>query len=172
MNAESVRVIRLGQIVGAHGVKGWVKVFSFTEPRTNLLEFPHWLLEQNDDELKVEVEAGAESGRKLIAKLAGIDDRDAAAALAGATIAVLRSEMPKLSADEFYWADLEGLEVINVAGDRLGRIARLIETGANDVLVLDGNEQHLIPFVWGKTVRRVDLDAGEIIVDWEASFWE
>jgi 16S rRNA processing protein RimM len=116
--------------------------------------------------------AGRESGRKLIAKLAGIDDRDAAAELAGAAISVRRSELPELAADEFYWADLVGLEVQNTAGDRLGTVTGLIETGANDVLVLDGSDQHLIPFARGETVLRVDLENGEIIVDWDASFWE
>jgi 16S rRNA processing protein RimM len=169
---EPDRVIRLGQITGAHGVKGWIKVHSFTKPRTNLLDYREWQLEHRGREWTVAVMAGRESGRKLIAKLAGIDDRDAAAELAGAAISVRRSELPELAADEFYWADLVGLEVQNTAGDRLGTVTGLIETGANDVLVLDGSDQHLIPFARGETVLRVDLENGEIIVDWDASFWE
>lgn len=172
MSKESDRVIRLGQITGVHGVKGWVRVYSFTEPRTNLLDYDCWLLEHRDLEQRVEVIAGRESGRKLIAKLKGVDDRDAAADLAGAIIAVPRSELPELDADDFYWTDLEGLEVRNTAGDRLGTVARLISTGANDVLVLEQSEHHLIPFVRGKTVLSVELEKGVIVVDWDASFWE
>jgi 16S rRNA processing protein RimM len=156
MSAKSDRVVRLGEITGAHGVKGWVKVHSFTEPRTNLLEYRHWLLDHRGVTRDVEVLAGHESGRKIVAKLAGIDDRD----------------LPTLEADEFYWADLEGLSVKNTAGVLLGTVVQLIATGAHDVLVLDGSEQRLIPFVRGRIVRRVDLDDGEIIVDWDTSFWE
>ena len=172
MRTDTDRVIRLGQITGAHGVKGWVKVHSFTEPRTNLLGYRHWQLEHRGRTIAVEVLAGRESGRRLIARLAGIDDRDEAAGLTGAAITVPRSELPELAPDEFYWADLEGLAVRNSAGDRLGTVTGLIATGANDVLVLDGSDQHLIPFVQGETVLRVDLDNGEIVVDWDASFWE
>lgn len=172
MSADPDRVIRLGEISGVHGVQGWVKVLSFTEPRTNLLDYPKWQLEQGSRKLEVEVEAARESGKRLIAKLAGIGDRDAAAEWIGASIAVLRSALPALASGEYYWADLEGLEVRNTAGVRLGSVAHLIATGANDVLVLDGEGERMIPFVEGETVRSVDIDAGEIVVDWDASYWE
>lgn len=172
MSKQSDRVIRLGRITGAHGVKGWVRVHSFTEPRTNLLDYDRWLLEHRGQSGPVALVAGRESGRKLIAKLEGVDDRDAAEELTGASVCVPRSELPELDADEYYWTDLEGLKVRNTAGDRLGTVTRLIDTGANDVLVLDQSEHHLIPFVRGKTVLSVDLEQGEIVVDWDASFWE
>ena len=145
---------------------------SYTEPRRNLLDYACWRLEQGDQSRTVKVEAARESGRRLLAKLEGIDDRDAAAALTGAGIAVAREAMPALAADELYWADLEGLEVRSTTGARLGTVQRLLATGANDVLVLDGPEGRLIPFVRDKTVRSVDLEAGEIIVDWDVSFWD
>jgi 16S rRNA processing protein RimM len=172
VSAESDRVVRLGQIAGVHGVQGWVKVLSFTEPRTNLLDYHDWLLTHEGGNLSVRVEAGQESGKRLIAKIAGVDDRDAAAKLIGAMIEVPRSAMPPLAPDEYYWSDLEGLAVINLDGQRLGSVSRVMATGANDVLILDGGAGRLIPFVADKVVRRVDLAAGEIIVDWDESFWE
>jgi len=147
-------------------------VLSFTEPRTNLLEYPDWLLDQNGRQRTVKLEAAREAGKRLIAKLAGIDDRDAAAELTGAEIGVQRSAMPPCLPGEYYWTDLEGLAVKNLAGEPLGTVDRLIATGANDVLVLTAGGERMIPFVEGEIVRRVDLDVGEIIVDWEKSFWE
>jgi len=172
VSAESDRVVRLGEVTGAHGVKGWIKVHSFTEPKTNLLAYASWLLEIDGQWQRLAVEHGHEAGRRLIAKLAGVDDRDSAAALGGAAIGVPRSAMPEPAPGEYYWTDLEGLAVRNLAGDRLGTVARLIATGANDVLVLAGDDGRMIPFVEGDTVRGVDLAAGEILVDWDPSYWE
>jgi 16S rRNA processing protein RimM len=170
VSAESSPVVRLGEIAGIHGVKGWVKVLSFTEPRTNLLEYREWVLEQGDQTRLVRVEAASESGKRLIAKLEGVDDRDSAGELIGAAIGVARQAMPSCEPGEYYWADLEGLTVVNLEGERLGKVDRLIATGANDVLVLDG--ERMIPFIGDAIVRRVDLEAGEIVVDWDAGFWE
>lgn len=155
-----------------HGVQGWVKVLSFTEPRTNLLDYRNWQLTHDGESREVQVEAAQESGKRLIAKIAGVDDRDAAAELIGAMIEVPRSAMPPLAPDEYYWADLEGLAVINLAGERLGSVSRVMATGANDVLILDGSAERLIPFVANRIVQRVDLAAGEIVVDWDDSYWE
>jgi 16S rRNA processing protein RimM len=172
VSAESDRVILLGKITGAHGVKGWVKVHSYTEPPANLLAYPRWLLERGDDWHAVAVETVRESGNRLIAKLVGVEDRDAALELAGTRIGIKRSAMPALASNEYYWADLEGLAVRNLAGELLGTVERLIATGANDVLVLDERGERMIPFVAGETVRQVDLEAGEILVDWDPSYWE
>jgi len=172
VSAESDRVVRLGQISGVHGVQGWVKVMSFTEPRTNLLDYRDWLLTSDGTNRSVRVEAGQESGKRLIAKIAGVDDRDAARELIGAMIGVPRSALPPLAPDEYYWADLEGLAVMNVDGQRLGAVSRVMATGANDVLILDGSDRKLIPFVANTIVQRVDIAAGEIIVDWDESYWE
>jgi 16S rRNA processing protein RimM len=172
VSAESDRVVRLGQISGVHGVQGWVKVLSFTEPRTNLLDYRRWQLTHEGENRQVQIEAAQESGKRLIAKIAGIDDRDAAAELIGALIEVPRAAMPALGPGEYYWADLEGLAVVNLAGERLGAVSRVMATGANDVLLLDGSAERMIPFVANDVVQRVDLEAGEIVVDWDQSFWE
>jgi 16S rRNA processing protein RimM len=171
VSAEPDRVIELGEVTGAHGVKGWIKLHSFTEPRTNLLDYPSWLLDRDGEWRAFVVESGQEAGRRLIAKLAGIDDRDSAAALTGVRVGVPRSAMPEPGPGEYYWADLEGLAVRNLEGASLGTVERLLATGANDVLVLAGSGR-MIPFVEGDTVREVDLAGGEILVDWDPSYWE
>lgn len=171
MSAEPNRLVRLGEICGVYGVRGWVKLFSFTDPRTNLLDYSDWLLEHDGGSRRVHVESARQSGRHLIAKLEGVDDRDAALTLIGAVISVERSRLPPCAPGEYYWADLEGLEVRNESGASLGRVERLLATGANDVLVLDGGDR-MIPFVTDRIVRSVDLSAGVIVVDWDESYWD
>lgn len=170
MSPEPERVVRLGEIAGVFGVKGWVKVLSFTEPRSNLFDYSEWQLEQGGREWSVRLAEGRENGRILIARLDGIEDRDAARELIGATIGVPRSRLPTPAAGEVYWTDLEGLEVLTTSGELLGRVDRLVATGANDVLVLDG--ERMIPFVRGSVVTAIDLEAGHIVVDWDSSYWE
>jgi 16S rRNA processing protein RimM len=172
VSAKSDPVVRLGYISGVHGVTGWVKVHSFTEPRGNLIDYPDWLLEHRGQRRTVALEQAKVTAKNVLAKLVGIDDRDQAVELIGAEISVPRAALPPLGAGEYYWADLEGLAVKTRAGDVLGRVERLIATGAHDVLVLDGGPDRLIPFVPGRIVQHVDLDTGEIVVDWEASYWE
>jgi 16S rRNA processing protein RimM len=172
VNADPAAVIRLGEVCGVHGVKGWVKVRSFTEPRTNLIDYRDWLLDTGGQRRTVHVESATVAGRNVIAKLEGVDDRDDAQALIGSVVFVRRSEMPRCAPGEYYWADLEGLEVRSLSGAILGTVAGLIATGANDVIVLSGAEGRLIPYVPDRIVREVDLEAGVIVVDWDASFWE
>ena len=105
----------------------------------------------------------------MVAKLKGCEDRDAAARLRGREIAVLRDDMPRPAANEWYWADLIGLKVVNVAGEDLGRLARIVETGSNDVLVVEGERERLIPFI-EEVVREVDLAAGVMRLDWRADY--
>ena len=170
MSVAGDKRVTLGRITGVYGIKGWVKVFSFTEPRENILDFDGWILEQAGSRRRVEMEQGRRQGKGIVAKLRGVDDRDAASALIGAEIGVPRSALPPCEAGEYYWTDLEGLVVQNLEGVRLGIVDHLLATGANDVLVLRGDEERLIPFVSPDVVRRVDLDAGTIVVDWEPDF--
>jgi 16S rRNA processing protein RimM len=172
VSADSAPVVRLGEISGVHGLKGWVKVRSFTEPRSNLIEYRDWLLDAAGRRLPVRVEDAAMAGGNVIAKLAGIDDRDRAMALVGAPVFVERAELPPCAPGEYYWADLEGLEVRSLTGTVLGEVAGLMATGANDVIVLSGPGTRLIPYLPGQIVRQVDLVAGVIIVDWDETFWE
>ena len=157
----------LGRIAGVFGVKGWVKVFSHTEPREGILKYQNWLLKRGDSWQAVTVEDGKPHGKSVIAKLADVEDRDAAADLLDTDIAVSREDMPATQAGEYYWADLEGLQVVHRDGRSLGKVAYLMATGANDVLVVDGDGESLIPFVMGEVILDVDLALGQISVDWE-----
>lgn len=161
----------MGRISGAFGIKGWVRVQSYTRPKANLLGYSPWLVTpRSGEELRLEVVDGKDAANGMLVQLAGIDDRDRALALGGATVAVERSQLPAAAPGEVYWADLIGLRVENLAGRELGKVINLIETGANDVLVIrdaDG-EDTLVPFVREIYVKSVVLGGGDglIRVDW------
>ena len=157
----------LGRIVGLFGVKGWIKVFSYTEPREAILDYDRWFIKQGDAWQTTKLVEGKRHGKSVVARLAGIDDRDTAAELVGRDIAIERDDMPGPEGGSFYWSDLEGLQVVHRDGTGLGRVAYLLETGANDVLVLDGEKERLIPFVLEQVILDVDVAAGVITVDWE-----
>ena len=157
----------LGRISGLFGVRGWVKVYSYTEPREAVLDYDRWLLSGNDGWREATVAEGQRHGKTIIARIDGYVDRDQAATLVGTDIGVARDALPETDANQFYWSDLEGLRVVHRDGCELGTVAYLLETGANDVMVVKGEQERLIPFVMGKVVLGVDLDNGEIQVDWE-----
>jgi len=165
---EKQEFVVLGRITGAHGIHGWVKVFSSTEPREAIFEYQPWLL--GDDRKPVGVRQGRKQGSRLVAQLEGVDDRDASERLAGTVIAVRREWFPELPAGEFYWADLVGLAVRLEDGRELGKIDYMLATGANDVMVVKGEKEHLIPFVSGQYVKSVDLDGKTVVVDWDPDF--
>ncbi len=165
------RLLTVGRIVGIHGVEGWVKLESWTEPRLRIFSYRPWRLTLAGSEFEVAAAQGHEQGKGMVARLPGYDDRDAAAKLIGATIQVPRSALPKPRRGEYYWSDLEGLAVVNVDGVDFGKVSHLFSTGANDVLVVqDGIRERLIPFVTGQFVKEVDLKAGRITVDWDPEF--
>ena len=171
--ARSGRRVLLGRIVGVYGVRGEVKIESFTEPRLRIFDYQPWLLERDAGVVEeVRDVRGRAQGKGVIAALVGVADRDRAASLIGANIYVPRAALPAAAEGEVYQSDLEGLEVVNLAGTSLGKVSHLFETGANPVLVArreDGRE-HLIPYVPEMYVRSVDLDAGRITVDWDEDF--
>ena len=158
----------IGEIAGAHGVNGWVRVHSLTEPREAIFEYQPWLL--GDDLEEIRIRQGRLQGNRLVAHLEGADDRDAAEALAHRPIAVYRDQLPELPGDRYYWADLVGLTVRLEDGRELGRIEKMLATGANDVMVVRGERERLIPFVPGPYVKQVDLEAGAVVVDWDPDF--
>ncbi len=166
---ESQRLVALGRISGLYGVRGWVKVYSDTRPRENILGYSPWYLLQNGQWRVHHVLAGRPQGKTLVAQLEGCDDRDQARLLLGATVAVRRHQLG--DDDEGYlWADLEGLEVVTTGGSRLGVVDHLMETGSNDVLVVRGERERLIPWLPEQVVREVLLDEGRILVDWDPDF--
>jgi 16S rRNA processing protein RimM len=161
------RWVTLGRITGIHGVRGWVRVQSFTRPTSNLFEYGPWLI-RGIEHPALEHRA---SGRGFVVRLAGVDDRELAGGLVGEEIQVARSALPEPEEGAYYWADLVGLEVICESGESLGRIDRLLETGAQDVMVIKlGTREHLVPFVQGPIVRSVDMEARQIVVRWESEY--
>lgn len=170
MGEKDPRRLPVGRISGVFGVKGWVKVYSFTDPREKIVSYSPWFLKQGGVWRTVKVEDGKRHGEGVIVKLVGCDDRDQAALLRDAEIAIDRSNLETLGPDEYYWADLIGLRVETVDGIDLGEVDHLIETGANDVLVLRGERERLIPYLRGDVIKEIDLDAGLMRVDWDPEF--
>ena len=160
----------LGRVGGVFGVKGWLKVQSYTEPRDNIVGFGAWTLRMNGVDHAFEVEDGHSHAGSVVAKLHGIDDREQAREWIGADIVVPRERLPAIAEGELYWTDLEGLEVRTTTGIVLGRVDHLLATGGNDVLVLDSVPQRLIPFVVGAVVKEVNLESGQIVVDWSPDY--
>ncbi|MDG2176983.1 MAG: ribosome maturation factor RimM [Gammaproteobacteria bacterium] len=179
----------LGRIGAAHGIKGWVKLISFTGPAENILNYRHFFLshksipgsrtalgssEQKRE--KIEIDESRAQGKHFIGHIKGCDDRERAAVYSGRELQVETSTLPELDAEDYYWFQLEGLTIINLQGDNLGQVDRLIETGANDVIVVRATEdsidkeERLIPFVRDKVVKRVDLAGRTLQVDWEKDY--
>lgn len=163
-------LVTVGKVAGLYGVRGWVKVYSHTEPRDNILKYSPWHLRLRDERWTMEVLEGRRHGKGIVASLTGCEDRDAARRLLGADIRVARSQLPPLAPDDYYWIDLVGLRVVNRDGVELGRVDHLLETGANDVLVVQGDRERLIPYVPADVVLQVDLQDGVLRVDWDADF--
>jgi 16S rRNA processing protein RimM len=164
------RMVVLGRLSGLYGVQGWLKVHSDTEPREGIVKYPDWWVRQQGGWKRMRVEQGRRHGKGVVVKLEGIDDRDAAAKLLNAEVAVDRSELPDTAPGEFYWTDLEGLTVVCVDGTELGRVDHLIETGANDVLVVTGERERLIPYIPEQVIKQIDLEQGRMVVDWDPEF--
>lgn len=164
-------MIIMGRVAGAQGILGWVKLKTYTEFMDGLIEFPVWWLgDEKHPWREVAVEKFAVQSKGLIAKFPGCNDRNAAEKYKGLLVAVPRSSLPKQHKDEYYWSDLIGMEVVNLAGERLGVADNLLETGANDVLCVQGEgDEILIPFI-AQVIRQVDLDKKVIRVDWQADY--
>jgi 16S rRNA processing protein RimM len=162
----------IGRIVGLFGVKGWVKIRSYTDPREQIARYRPWRLLVDGEWRSLEAEAVRPQAKSLIARFVGINDREQAVRLLHSDIVIDRRQLPALGENEFYWRDLQGLRVFNLSGVELGMVRSLIETGANDVLVVRGDEgpEILVPYVMDRVVRSVDIESGIIRVDWEADF--
>jgi len=168
---DSDRRILLGKIVALFGVDGWVKVESYTEPRMRIFKYLPWCLKTQAGETQIAQVQGRAHGQGLVALLPQVEDRNAAQAWIGAEVWVQRSALPKAKRGEYYWADLEGLDVVNLDGVAFGKVSHLFSTGANDVIVVrDGGRERLIPFVLKQFVTEINLDSARITVDWDPDF--
>lgn len=163
-------MVVMGKVVAAQGIQGWVKVQTFTEYLDSLLDYDTWYVGNEQAWRPLQVLEADVHGKVLVAKLEGIADRTAAEKYKGQLVAVPRAELPEQEEGEYYWSDLVGMTVVTLAGETLGTVDTLLETGANDVLVVKGeNGETLIPFI-ASVIQQVSLKDKTIRVDWQADY--
>lgn len=168
---DPTRRILMGRIHGAFGVRGELKLQSFADPPEAIFRYrPLVLRTAQGQERELEGASGRSSPKGVVLRLPGIEDRDAAEALRGSELFVARSALPPPQPGQYYWVDLEGLQVVNTEGVSFGEVSHLFSTGANDVLVARGERERMIPFVEPDYIVSVDFAAGRITVDWDADF--
>ncbi len=160
----------LGRVSGLFGLQGWVRVFSHTEPRQGIAQYHPVFLQQQGEWRPFEIEAGRAHGAGVVLKFVDYDDRDRAATLIQSDIAVRRAQLPPPAPGEYYWADLQGLRVMTLQGVDLGIVDHVFATGANDVLVIKGERERLLPFVKGQVVVEINLEQRLLRVDWDPDF--
>jgi len=165
---EDDKKIYLGKITGVHGIKGWLKIQSFSSPPENILNYPSWIINNQGEEELYSIEQGRKQNNKIVVKLEKINDRNTAESLINSKIQIQRSDLPKLSNENYYWSDLVGLSVLNSEEKVIGKIESLIETGANDVMVIITlkDERILIPFVMHEIIKEVNVELNYIKIDW------
>lgn len=166
MSGDSASLIELGVVASPFGVRGWVKLRSFTDPPDRLLQHRSLQVGRGDSWATHRIEASGRSGGALTVKLSGVNDRDQAQALRGAQVCVPRSELPQRDDKDFYRADLIGCDVVNLAGAMLGTVAHFVETPAQVLMVVRGDQEYWVPAV-PQHLRRVDLQARRVVVDWD-----
>lgn len=159
----------VGKINGFFGVQGWVKIFSYTEPRKNILEYQPWFFIDNGIYKVVETTTGREQSKTIVAHVRGIDNRDQAGQLIGKDLYIDKDQLPKLDDDEHYWHELTGFRVININEVDLGVVDYLVDTGSNHVLVTKGDTERWIPYIDPFLVS-VDKQKKVITVDWDENY--
>ena len=160
----------MGQLIGSFGIKGWIKVKVFTEVVETLQNYEEWFISSDEKNWSTfSIESIKINQNRMMVKFEGINDRTTADGYQRYWVGVLKKSLPKLTDNEFYWNDLIGCEVYNTDGFLFGRLTGLIETGANDVFVVEGEKKRLIPYT-KMTVKKIELKQQHIIVDWDESF--
>ena len=169
--------IILGKVGAVYGIKGWLKIHSFTGDTEAILDYFPWSLKLGNNTQTVEITDWRKHNKGLIVKVAKIDDRDEAQALVGSEILVSEATLPDLPQGDFYWRDLIGMSVVTNKGYDLGVVVDMMETGANDVLVVKANlndgfskKERLIPYLLEKVVESVSIENKQICVDWDPGF--
>jgi 16S rRNA processing protein RimM len=165
VSATDDRIVTLGKIVGSFGVKGWIKVHSYTDPLANILDYEVWQLKSGGDWTSHLLQDGRETDKGVQAKVEGIENPEDARMRVGTEIGVWRSEMPATEKGEYYWSDLEGLDAFNLDGELLGRIDHFRTTPAGTIVVVQGQREHWVPFV-KERISKVDIEAGRVVLDW------
>ncbi|KZN54127.1 ribosome maturation factor RimM [Pseudoalteromonas luteoviolacea] len=177
MSQDNTSTLVVGKLGAPYGIKGWLKVHSFTDDPQGIFDFSPWLIGQQGKWQALEVSDWRRHSKGFIAKFANINDRDEAMAYTNAEIAVNSEQLPELPEGEFYWRDLIGMTVVTNKGYNLGHVDDLMETGSNDVLVVKANKkdafgqtERLIPFLTDSVIVEVKHEEREITVDWDPAF--
>lgn len=170
MVKQSKEVVVVGSIGAPYGVKGWLKINSYTQPKKNIFSYKHWLLQFSQRWQAIEVHDHFIRQNMLAIKIEACSTREQAKNYTHAKIGVYRAYFPKLEENEYYWSDLEGLTVVNQQGIILGNVKYLFETGSNDVMVVQGNKEYFIPYIPGTYVLAVKLSKNQIEVNWDPDF--
>lgn len=170
MSIDSDDWVVVGRFGRVHGLKGYITVHSFTEPRDNILQYSPWHTAHNQQWHALDLQEVSARNKDILVKIEGYADCDQVAKFTNADIAVRREQLPGLSSGEFYWHQLTGMQVINLQNVVLGTLTEMMATGSNDVMVVDGDRRHLVPYLPEHTVVKVDLLQNRITVDWDADF--
>lgn len=176
MTLEQHDMVTMGRIGRVYGIKGWLKLISYTQPKENILDYQQLRARIDGRWQDIEMDDCKIHGNGLIAHFVGYDDPDAAKLLTGVELAVPEQDMPALESEDFYWHELIGMQVLTTSEQLLGLVSKLMETGANDVLVVQPSQgsidqrERLIPYLPGRVVTKVSREQRSIHVDWDADY--
>jgi 16S rRNA processing protein RimM len=159
----------IGTINGLFGIQGWVKIFSHTQPRKNILNYQPWHIQVDGVWKTLEISKGRVQGKTIVAQIKNVNDRELARGYIGTDIYIEKSQLPVLNKGEYYWEDLIGLTVINTTNITLGKVVNLMDTGSNNILVVEGDKEHLVPYIV-PFLLEVDMKNQQILVDWDEDF--
>lgn len=177
-NPRRSQRVELGRFGKVYGIKGWIRLNSFTDPPETICQYAALTAEIAGKSVELELDEFRSQGKGLVVHIKGYDDPETARVLTGKVVSVDSSELPELAEGEYYWHQLLGLQVLNQHGANFGEVVELLETGANDVLVVQpgvnsiDKRQRLIPYLMGSVVQKIDLVEGCIRVAWEADYLE
>ncbi|ARP37331.1 MULTISPECIES: ribosome maturation factor RimM [Vibrio] len=176
MSEQNERIV-MGKLGSTYGIRGWLKVFSYTDNAESIFDYSPWYLKLKGEWVEYKVESWKRHGQGYVCKLAGLDVREDAQLMTNFEIAIDPASLPELSEDEFYWRELFGMQVFTTKGYNLGEVTDLLETGSNDVLVIKANlkdafgqKERLIPYLEEQVIKKVDREARRIEVDWDPGF--
>lgn len=176
MSEQNERIV-MGKLGSTYGIRGWLKVFSYTDNAESIFDYSPWYLNQKGEWVEYKVESWKRHGQGYVCKLAGLDVREDAQLMTNFEIAIDPASLPELSEDEFYWRELFGMQVFTTKGYNLGEVTDLLETGSNDVLVIKANlkdafgqKERLVPYLEEQVIKKVDREARRIEVDWDPGF--
>ncbi len=170
LELASAEWVIVGRFCRPHGIKGFIRVLSFTEPRDNLLNFPTWYIKKDRVWQPIERLNDELTHKYIITQVKGYIEREDVAALTNCEIGVPRDHLPELEKNEHYWHELQGMQVVHKNGTQLGAVTEIMMTGSNDVLVVEGEHRYLIPYLPDEVILAVNTQTRTITVDWDLDF--